>query len=60
VGGKDVLTIGTGTWSTKLVADGDFLVSDQFNDEVKKEAVKKHASYDEAKKAMADAAAKKK
>jgi hypothetical protein len=33
--GKDVLTVGSGNWSTKLIADGDALMSDQFKDETK-------------------------
>jgi hypothetical protein len=54
-GGKDVLTIGTGNWSKKLIADGDFLMNEQFADEVKKESHKKMASYDAAKQAVTDA-----
>ncbi len=33
--GKDVLTIGTGDWATKVSADGDVLENDQFRDFVK-------------------------
>jgi hypothetical protein len=33
--GKDVLEVGSGDWKTKLVADGDFLYTDQFKDESK-------------------------
>jgi len=36
-GGKDVLTIGKGDWSTKLVADGDTLMTDQFREESAKQ-----------------------
>jgi hypothetical protein len=57
-GGKDILTVGTGNWSSKLIADGDLLMNEQFADEVKKEAVKKQASYDAAKQAVTDAAKK--
>lgn len=45
--GKDVVTLGEGDWARKLVADGDYLISDQFSDEAKLHA--KAASYDEAK-----------
>lgn len=57
-GDKDVLTVGTGTWAAKLVADGDLLMNEQFAGEVKKESVKKMASYDAAKQAVTDAAKK--
>jgi hypothetical protein len=57
-GGKDVLTIGTGNWTSKLIADGDLLMNEQFADEVKNESHKKQASYDAAKQAVADAAKK--
>lgn len=33
--GKDVLTIGTGEWTTKVQTDGDVLTSEQFRDFVK-------------------------
>lgn len=51
--GKDVLTVGEGTWSTKLTADGDLLMNDQFADQVKKGAHAKAASYDAAKQTVA-------
>jgi len=47
--GKDLLTVGTGDWSSKLVADGDLLQNDQFADFVKQGLHVKAASYDEAK-----------
>ncbi len=49
VDGKEVLTIGTGDWSTKLVAEGDLLQSDQFSDAVKQGLHVQAKSYDEAK-----------
>jgi hypothetical protein len=45
--GKDLLTIGDGNWATKVFADGDYLVSDQFKESVK--LTTKAASWDEAK-----------
>jgi len=45
--GKDVLSIGTGDWSTKVTADGDVLMSDQFKDFVK--YTKKAKDYADAK-----------
>lgn len=49
-GGKELLTIGKGDWATKLRADGDFLVTDQFEEETK--FTTKAASFDEAKAAV--------
>jgi hypothetical protein len=48
--GKELLTLGEGDWSTKVYADGDYLVSDQFKDAAKLHT--KAASYDEAKAAV--------
>jgi hypothetical protein len=47
--GKDVLTVGTGDWSTKVIADGDLLQSEQFSDAVKQGLHVQAKSYDEAK-----------
>lgn len=33
--GKEMLTIGTGDWATKVYAEGDFLFAEQFKDETK-------------------------
>lgn len=49
--GKDVLVVGTGDWATKLVADGDLLMTDQFRDEVPKTVVA--ADFEAAKAALA-------
>jgi hypothetical protein len=57
-GGKDILTVGTGNWTSKLIADGDLLMNEQFADEVKKESHKKMASYDAAKQVATDGAKK--
>ncbi len=51
-GGKDVLTVGDGTWSHKLVADGDLMMDEQFSDQVKRGVHTKQASYDAAKQAL--------
>lgn len=47
--GKDVLTIGTGDWATKVQADGDTLTNEQFRDEVKQGLHAKAADYAAAK-----------
>lgn len=51
-GGKDVLTVGDGSWSHKLIADGDFLMDEQFSDQIKKSVHTKQASFDAAKAAL--------
>jgi len=51
-GGKDVLTIGDGTWSHKLIADGDLLMDDQFSDQLAKGKHARADSYDAAKAAV--------
>jgi hypothetical protein len=51
--GKDVLTVGDGSWSHKLTADGDLLMDEQFADQVKKGTHAKAASYDAAKQTVA-------
>lgn len=57
--GKDVLTIGTGDWSTKVSAEGDVLQSDQFRDYVKQGLHEKAADMTAAKaKVTAQIAAK--
>ena len=49
VDGKDLLTVGTGDWSSKLVADGDLLQNEQFSDFVKQGLHVQAKSFDEAK-----------
>jgi hypothetical protein len=48
--GKDLLTIGTGDWTTKVTAEGDVLTSEQFRDFVK--YTKKAKDYADAKAQM--------
>ena len=50
--GKDVLTVGTGDWSTKVFADKDLLQNEQFSDFVKQGLHTQTKSYDEAKAAV--------
>ena len=59
--GKDVLTVGTGDWSSKLVANGDLLTSEQLDSETtSKTYMTPAADYATAKAwATAQAAAKK-
>lgn len=51
-GGKDVLTVGDGTWAHKVIADGDLLMDEQFSEQVKRGVHAKQASYDAAKQAL--------
>jgi hypothetical protein len=51
-GGKDVLTVGDGSWSHKLVADGDLLMDEQFSEQVKRGVHTKQASFEAAKAAL--------
>jgi hypothetical protein len=46
-GGKDILTVGTGDWASKLEADGDVLMSSQFKELTK--YTKKAKDYADAK-----------
>ena len=47
--GKDVLTLGTGDWASKVTADGDVLADDQFMQFVKEGLHEKAADYAAAK-----------